>query len=103
MERYNGAARAVAISVHPNGFGISPYLQEKLLFLGQSEVYKQAGELACEFFGLLNLTSRIYRLTNHYGVAIAYELDLVPEPRPTHSRFRAADTRFQSNFFWKCL
>jgi hypothetical protein len=69
-------------SVHPNGFGISPYLQEKLVFLGQSEVYKQAGELACAFFGLPDLTSQIYRLTNHYGHAIAPELDLAPQPAP---------------------
>lgn len=62
-------------SVHPNGFGISPYLQEKLVFLGQSEVYKQAGELAYSFLGLPGLTSQIYRLTNHYGAWIADDLD----------------------------
>ncbi len=83
MDRYNGAARAVAksqlFSVHPNGFGISPYLQEKLIFLGQSEVYKQAGELAFSFLGLPNLTSQIYRLRTHYGAAIAQDLDLAPD------------------------
>lgn len=75
-------ANSQPFSVHPNGFGVSPYLQEKLVFLGQSEVYKQAGELACTFFGLPDLTSQIYRLTNHYGDAIAPELDLAPEPVP---------------------
>jgi hypothetical protein len=71
--------KSQAFSVHPGGFGISPYLQEKLVFLGQSEVYKQAGELAYSFFGLPNLTSQIYRLTNHYGDAIADDLEQVAD------------------------
>lgn len=77
-------ANSELFSKHPNGFGVSPYLQEKLVFLGQFEVYKQAGELAHSCLGLPNLTSQIYRLTNHYGAAIAIDLDQVfalePEP-----------------------
>ncbi len=52
---------------------------EKLIFLGQSEVYKEAGELAYSFFGLPNLTSQIYPLTNHYGDTIANDVEQVAD------------------------
>lgn len=68
-------ANTQPFSVHPNGFGVSPYLQEKLVFLGQLEVYQQAGELAYSLLGLPGLTSQIYRLSTHYGAAIADALD----------------------------
>ena len=50
-----------------------------MVFLGQFEVCKQAGELAHSLLGLSNLTSQIYRLTNHYGAAIAQDLDQTPD------------------------
>ncbi|MCY7352023.1 MAG: hypothetical protein LH606_15395 [Cytophagaceae bacterium] len=37
-------ANSKSFSRHLNGFGISPYLQEKLVFLGQLEVYDQAAQ-----------------------------------------------------------
>lgn len=70
-------------SQHHNGFGISPYLQEKLVFLGQLEVYDQASQLAQKLLGLCVCTSQIYRLTTHYGAAIEADLDqLVTPPEP---------------------
>ena len=78
-------ANSQLFSAHPNGFGVSPYLQEKLVFPGQSEVYKQAGELACSCLGLPTLTSQIYRLTNHCGAAIADGLALAPDLAPGQS------------------
>ncbi len=62
-------------SKHPNGFGISPYLQEKLVFLGQLEVYDQAAQVAQTLLGLSIASSQIYRLTNYYGAAIETDLD----------------------------
>lgn len=62
-------------SQHLNGFGVSPYLQEKLVFLGQSEVFQQASEVAQQLLGLSVAASQIYRLTNHYGAAIEADLD----------------------------
>lgn len=62
-------------SEHQNGFGISPYLQEKLVFLGQLEVYDQAAQVAQTLLGLSIAPSQIYRLTNHYGAAIEADLD----------------------------
>ena len=64
-----------AFSHHPNGFGISPYLQEKLVFLGQFEVYQQAAALVETLLGLSVGASQIDRLTHFYGGAIADELD----------------------------
>jgi len=68
-------ANSELFSQHPNGFGISPYLQEKLVFLGQLEVYDQAAEVAQILLGLAIASSQIYRLTNHYGAAIEADLD----------------------------
>lgn len=62
-------------SQHPNGFGVSPYLQEKLVLLGQLEVYDQAAQLARQLLGLSICASQIYRLTNYYGAAIEADLD----------------------------
>ena len=68
-------ANSELLSQHPNGFGISPYLQEKLVFLGQSDVYDQAAQIAQILLGLSISPSQIYRLTNHYGAAIEDALD----------------------------
>lgn len=70
-------ANSESFSHHPNGFGISPYLQEKLVFLGQLEVYDQAAQVAQTLLGLSIAPSQIYRLTNHYGAAIEADLDRV--------------------------
>lgn len=77
MTRYGQIqiANSEPFSQHPNGFGISPYLQEKLVYVGQSEVYAQAAELIEKLLGLHISTSQIYRLTNHYGAAIEADLD----------------------------
>lgn len=68
-------ANSEPFSRHPNGFGISPYLQEKLVYVGQSEVYTQAAELIENLLGLTIASSQIYRLTNHYGAAIEADLN----------------------------
>ena len=68
-------ANSEPFSFHLNGFGISPYLQEKLVFLGQLEVYDQAAQVAQTLLGLSIAPSQIYRLTNHYGAAIKADLD----------------------------
>jgi len=68
-------ANSETFSRHPNNFGISPYLQEKLVFLGQLEVYDQAAQVAQTLLGLSISSSQIYRLTNHYGAAIEADLD----------------------------
>lgn len=68
-------ANSEPFSRHPNGFIISPFLQEKLVLLGQLEVYDQAAQLTQSLLGLSIGASQIYRLTNHYGAAIETELD----------------------------
>lgn len=75
-------AKSQAFSNHPNGFGISPYLQEKLVFLGQLEVYKQASELAQTLLGVPVCASQIDRLTSYYGAAIETDLDQVMSDPP---------------------
>ena len=68
-------ANSEPFSRHLNGFGSSPYLQEKLVFPGQLETYDQAARVAQTLMGLPIASSQIYRLTNHYGAAIDDELD----------------------------
>lgn len=68
-------ANSQPFSCHFNGFGISPFLQEKLVLLGQLEVYDQAARLTHSLLGVCIGASQIYRLTNHYGAAIEAELD----------------------------
>jgi hypothetical protein len=77
MTRYGQIqiANSELFSRHLNGFGISPFLQEKLVFLGQLEVYDQAAQVAQTLLGLPIATSQIYRLTNHYGAAIEADLE----------------------------
>ena len=89
-------ANSEPFSRHLNGFGISPYLPEKLVLLGQFEVYQQASELAKTMLGVAVGPSQIDRLTNHYGAAIDTDLDQptpVKEPRmtPTDVVYAQAD------------
>ena len=86
-------ANSQAFSHHPNGFGISPYLQEKLVFLGQFEVYQQAAALAETLLGLPVGASQIDRLTRFYGGAIATEVDqaATPEAAPVGVVYAQAD------------
>lgn len=72
-------ANSELFSRHLNGFGISPYLQEKLVLLGQFEVYQQASDLAQTMLGVSIGPSQIDRLTSHYGAAIEADLD---QPTP---------------------
>ena len=73
-------ANSQAFSHHPNGFGISPYLQEKLVFLGQFEVYQQAAALTETLLGLPVGASQLARLTRFYGGAIADDVDQTATP-----------------------
>ena len=62
-------ANIEGFSHHSNGFGVSPYLQEQLVYLGQLETYEQGREIAEKLLGLSLSTSLIYRLTRFYGQA----------------------------------
>jgi hypothetical protein len=62
-------ANSECLSHHPNGFGVSPYLQEQLVYLAQMETYQQASQIADQLLGLSISTSQIDRLTCFYGQA----------------------------------
>jgi hypothetical protein len=66
-----------SFSKHPGGFGISPYLQEKLLYLGQEGTYQEACETTEYLLGLKISPVQIYRLAHHYGEAIEADLNKV--------------------------
>lgn len=69
-------ANSEPFSVHPAGFRISPYLQEKLLYLGQEGTYKEASETAKCLLGLEISPVQIYRLVDHYGQEIEADLNI---------------------------
>ncbi len=72
-------ANQASFSQHPNGFGISPYLQEQLLYLAQLDTYEQAAQMGNKLLGLSISSSQMYRLTSYYGQAIESNLN---EPLP---------------------
>lgn len=86
-------ANIEGFSQHPNGFGVSPYLQEQLVYLGQLETYEQASEIGEKLLGLAISTSLIYRLTTFYGQAIEADLDapLLEELDPSEVVYAQAD------------
>lgn len=86
-------ANSESFSQHLNGFGISPYLQEKLVFLGQLDGYDQAAQVAQTLLGIRIAPSQIYRLTNHYGAAIEADLDqpVATDQSPTGIVYVQAD------------
>ena len=59
-------------------------------FLGQSEVYKEAAELAHSLLGIPVCSSQVYRLTNHYVDAIDADLAQIPTPPEPESMLTAA-------------
>ena len=59
--------------MHP--FGVSAYLQEQFVYLGQLDTYEQGLEIGEKLLGVAISTSLIYRLTCFYGQAIESDLD----------------------------
>lgn len=72
--------RSHPYSQNVNGFAISPLLQDKLLILAQELPYSTAHQIARQFLGKTVSRSSLYRLTMHYGQAIAPALAQAPEP-----------------------
>lgn len=70
-----------ALSKHPGGFGISPYFQEQLLYLGQEGTYQEASQITKRLLGLSVSAVQIYRLVHYYGQAIEADLNEVFEPK----------------------
>lgn len=48
-------------------YQISPYLQERYVFAGQSEVYSQGNDLIGMFLGIQVNAMQVHRVTNTYG------------------------------------
>jgi hypothetical protein len=55
-------------------FKASPLLQERIVYVGQLQVYEQASELLERLAGVQVSDSTIYRMAGHYGQAIEEEL-----------------------------
>ena len=57
-----------AYSEAVNGYRISPYLQERIVLSGQSEVYSLCTDLINKFLRIAINDMQIHRVTNTYGV-----------------------------------
>jgi len=68
-------ANSEPFSFHPAGFRISPYLQEKLVYLGQEGTYQEASKMAKYLLRLEISPVQIYRLVDHYGQQIEADLN----------------------------
>ncbi|WP_428663077.1 hypothetical protein [Runella sp.] len=68
-------ANTESFSCHLSGFGISPYLQEKLLYLAQEGTYLEASQTGESLLNLKISPVQIYRLANHYGQYIEAPLN----------------------------
>lgn len=88
-------AKEHPFSEWPNGFKSSPLLQEKIVYVGQLEVYEQGSELLDRLAGVSVSDSTIFRMATYYGQTIEQELygpvcpqavdqdeDLASEPFP---------------------
>ncbi len=80
-------------SHHPNGFSISPWLQDLLLQLSQSCPFEQAAELARCLLNQSVNNNQLHRLAQHYGQCLDQQpppLEVVPAPKdvwqPAESR-----------------
>lgn len=51
----------------PNNFKCSPYLQEKIVYVGQLETYEQSSELLKRLANVEVSDSSIFRMVNYYG------------------------------------
>lgn len=60
-------ANSEPFSCHPNGFSISPWLQDLLLQLSQSCPFEQAAELARSLLNQSVNNNQLHRLAQHYG------------------------------------
>jgi hypothetical protein len=50
-----------------NGFRISPFLSEKIGYIGQLDTYEKGSEIAQQLLNVAVSDSKIYRLTDHLG------------------------------------
>jgi hypothetical protein len=62
---------------------ISPYLQERMVYLGQYTNYEESVSLLKRFYGIEISKTQQFRVTNHYGEQIAATLEKEQESRQT--------------------
>ena len=56
-----------------NGFQISPYMQEKMVYAGQSDCYAESREIVSKYL-LVNVSlTQMQRVTNRYGSLLEEE------------------------------
>ena len=60
-------------------FGMSAFLQEKLVYLGQKEVYEEASSTAEHMMGITVCAKQIERLCHHWGERCEASMEVDPE------------------------
>jgi hypothetical protein len=74
-------------SVHP--FQISPYLQERICFVGQQAVFEEASTMLRELVGVVVTAKQIERVCHHVGALLEAPMEaaevVAPEPAAAHA------------------
>jgi hypothetical protein len=58
---------------HKNGFGISPYMQELMVYVGHLDCYGRSEEILERFTFVKVNPSQVYRVTEHVSASLAVE------------------------------
>jgi hypothetical protein len=58
---------------HKNGFGISPYMQELMVYTGHLDSYKKSDEILEKFTSVKVNPSQVYRVTDHASESLKGE------------------------------
>lgn len=66
-------ATAHVYSEAVRGYQISPYMQEKMVYVGQLNCYEESAEILEKFLGIAVSTTQIQRVANTYGALIEQE------------------------------
>lgn len=60
---------------------MSPYLSERLVYIGQLDSYESGAEIASMLLGIQTNDTAIYRLTDRAGQALMEDEEIIEEPR----------------------
>src|ERR1700731_4881659 len=57
-----------------HGYQISPYMQEKMVYVAQMNCYEESGEVLEKLTGIAVNSMQIHRVANCYGNSIEHEI-----------------------------
>jgi hypothetical protein len=77
--------RTHVYSAGVRGYQISPYMQEKMVYVAQMNCYEESSEIIERFLGIAVSTTQIQRVANTYGSLVEQEI-IESQTRPQEKR-----------------